>query len=77
MVTYIDNHAFKIIELQKLGDSPLFQDNLGYISIVASFPGPAQLSVACSTNLKVTESWVGPGNEAISIAQYVTLHLTL
>ena len=36
---------------------------------LASFPGPAQLSVACSTDrfsiLQATESWVGPGNEAI------------
>ena len=31
---------------------------------VASFPGPAQLSVAFNTVLKATESWVGPGNEA-------------
>ena len=27
--------------------------------LLASFPGPAQLSVTCST-----EIWVGPGNEA-------------
>ena len=39
---------------------------------LASFPGPAQLSVACSTDkyckrrkvLQATESWAGPGNEA-------------
>ena len=30
---------------------------------LASFPGPTQLSIACST-VQVTESWVGPGNEA-------------
>ena len=30
-----------------------------YYKGLASFPGPAQLSV-----LKVPESWVGPGNEA-------------
>ena len=29
---------------------------------LALFPGPAQLSVACSTAM---ESWAGPGNEAI------------
>ena len=33
---------------------------------VASFPGPAQLSVAISTVsvLQATKSWAGPGNEA-------------
>ena len=33
---------------------------------LASFPGPAQLSVACSHGkvLQATESWAGPGNEA-------------
>ena len=31
---------------------------------LASFPGPAQLSVAFSTVLQATESWAGPGNEA-------------
>ena len=31
---------------------------------VASFPGPAQLPVACSTVLQATGSWAGPGNEA-------------
>ena len=38
-------------------------------SCVASFPGPTQLSVACSTVsgvLQATESWAGPGNEASS-----------
>ena len=36
---------------------------------VASFPGPAQLSVACSHSvLQVTESWAGPGNEATTKA---------
>ena len=30
---------------------------------IASFPGPAQLSVACSA----TESWAGPGNEASGV----------
>ena len=30
---------------------------------LASFPGPAQLFVACSTVI-ATESWAGPGNEA-------------
>ena len=40
-----------------------------YGRFVASFPGPAQLSVACYgkagfTVLKATESWAGPGNEA-------------
>ena len=38
---------------------------------VASFPGPAQLSVAISTVkrgsvLQATKSWAGPGNEATS-----------
>ena len=33
---------------------------------LALFPGPAQLSVACSTVLQVTESWAGPGNEPTS-----------
>ena len=32
--------------------------------LLASFPGPAQLSVACFTVLKAKESWAGPGNEA-------------
>ena len=37
---------------------------------VASFPGPAQLFVACSTETRftvliATESWAGPGNEAM------------
>ena len=36
--------------------------------IVASFPGPAQLFIACSTVLIATESWAGPGNEANQIA---------
>ena len=31
---------------------------------LASFPGPAQLFIACFTVLIVTESWAGPGNEA-------------
>ena len=41
--------------------------NLQSTAHLASFPGPAQLSVACSTRLTVlqaTESWAGPGNEA-------------
>ena len=37
-------------------------------SEVASFPGPAQLSVAISTVLQATKSWAGPGNEASSEA---------
>ena len=37
---------------------------LGCAHWVASFPGPTQLSVTCSTVLKATESWAGPGNEA-------------
>ena len=32
--------------------------------LLASFPGPAQLSVAISTVLQATKSWAGPGNEA-------------
>ena len=40
------------------------------ILLLASFPGPAQLSVAISTVkrfsvLQATKSWAGPGNEAI------------
>ena len=31
---------------------------------LASFPGPAQLSVAISTVKQATKSWAGPGNEA-------------
>ena len=36
---------------------------------LASFPGPAQLSVACSrfSVLQANESWAGPGNEASSV----------
>ena len=33
---------------------------------MASFPGPAQLSVTCITVLEAAESWAGPGNEARS-----------
>ena len=37
--------------------------NIG--EFLASFPGPAQLSVAISTSvLQATKSWAGPGNEA-------------
>ena len=32
---------------------------------IASFPGPAQLFVACSTVVTATESWARPGNEVI------------
>ena len=35
-------------------------------SFLFSFSGPAQLSVACSTILEVTENWAGPGNKANS-----------
>ena len=38
--------------------------------LLASFPGPAQLSVTCSTEkrvLQATESWAGPGNEATKL----------
>ena len=38
-------------------------------SSIASFPGPAQLSVACSAD-QATESWAGPGNEASSSMQF-------
>ena len=34
-------------------------------AVLASVPGSAQLSVACSTVLQATESWAGPGNEAM------------
>ena len=37
----------------------------GCVNMVASFPGPAQLSITCST--EATESWMGPGNEAINM----------
>jgi len=47
---------------------PIYTTNrysyIKYRRTLASFPGPAQLSVACSTILKATESWAGPGNEA-------------
>ena len=33
---------------------------------IASFPGPAQLTI-----LKATESWAGPGNEAIGLGTCV------
>jgi len=36
---------------------------------IASFPGPTQLSVACSMVLQAMESWAGPGNEANTNAQ--------
>ena len=42
------------------------------MGIATSFPGPAQLSITCSTEkrvLQATESWVGPGNEAMGIVQ--------
>ena len=35
---------------------------------LASFPGPAQLSVTCST-----ESWAGPGNEATCLSSYLSI----
>ena len=37
---------------------------------VASFPGPAQLSV-----LQVTESWGGPGNE-VRVRECIAVHLS-
>ena len=39
---------------------------------LASFPGPAQLSVASSTVLEATERWAGPENEAIATPVYET-----
>ena len=36
-----------------------------YIPGVATFPGPAQLSISSSSVLQATESWAEPGNEAI------------
>ena len=44
--------------------------------VLASFPGPAKLSVACSTRftvLKATESWAGPGNEASVVCQLLEM----
>ena len=38
-----------------------------YVHVVASFPGPAQLSVA--SVLQATKSWAGPGNEAMHVAR--------
>ena len=38
---------------------------VSYGSNIASFPGPAQFSIA--SVLQATESWAGPGNEASSI----------
>ena len=35
-----------------------------YYIYLALFQGPAQLSVAFLYCMQVTESWVGPGNEA-------------
>ena len=36
--------------------------------VAASFPGPAQLSVA--SILQATESWAGPGYEASVVVRY-------
>ena len=44
-----------------LGNTILFK----YIDQVASFPGPAQLSVAISTLFRTESDEKGPGNEAI------------
>ena len=45
---------------------------------LASFPGPAQLSVACSTEKQVMESWVGPGNETTpDPVQFIVHHLRI
>ena len=40
---------------------------------LASFPGPAQLSVA--SVLQATESWAGPGNEASETSRLMRLEL--
>ena len=50
------------------------------MGIVTSLPGPVQLSVACSTEnrvLQATESWAGPGNEAMGILQDNFYRITL
>ena len=48
-------------------------------SILASFPGPTQLSVTCGTEkqgvLKAPESWAGPGKEASCIS-LLQVHFT-
>ena len=44
------------------------------MSAIASFPGPAQLSDACSTyykQQKAMESWAEPGNAAMSAASLI------
>ena len=38
--------------------------SLASSSVLASFPGPTQLSIGCSVK---TESWAGPGNKASSV----------
>ena len=42
----------------------LFLFRVPTLGMIASLPGSAQVSVACSTVLEVTESWAGPGNKA-------------
>ena len=49
--------------------------NRGTSQEVASFPGPAQLSVACV--LQATESWAGPGNEASQEAWVTVNEITM
>ena len=43
------------------------KSKLRSVQILASFPGPAQFSIAYSTVLQAMESWAGPGNKAIQI----------
>ena len=40
-------------------------------AILASFPGPAQLSVVCSTEKQFIHAWGEPGNEASLILQVI------
>ena len=42
------------------------------MEVLASFPGPAHLSVACFSVLQATESWAGPGNEALEVPHIKT-----
>ena len=45
--------------------------------ILASFPGPAQLFITCSTVLQVTKCWAGPGDEATSSPLYISVLMRL
>ena len=46
--------------------------------VVASFPGPAQLSCVISTAiLQSMKSWAGPGNEATKVDGHQELYLAI